>query len=394
MTTRNRLLAAGSTIALATGGLFFAAAPASAAPLAPECLAAQSELLTALGLAGVSPSAIAEINLALGNVVAAQAALDAVVNGHGAVVADLQAELELLKGERWLAVQAEADARANLGAALHAIATADHAVNLETGNLASAQEVEARWKAEVAAAVIDRDLKSAAVFEAQAAVDLAATTPDPDDDVAAAAAHAAAYSASVAADARWFALESELGKASQNVSDTQARLKAAIAAQKAVAAVDLDALRLAIDASVELSAELALEIDAVEGEIAAAGTLDPAVVAEATANLNAALAVLAELQILLNAPAADVVGLEALFDASLGACGVGVGGTAVTSIDLNLVVVPGTGGGQTVNRGLNVQTAAETTPAGGSDGLGFAGLLGLGAVAVVLGVRRRTRRTN
>ncbi|TDK27631.1 hypothetical protein E2F48_00345 [Arthrobacter crusticola] len=412
MTTRNRLLAAGSTAALAAGGLFFSAAPATAAPVTPECLSAQAEFLAALELAGVNADVLAELNLALEDVLTAQADLDALVDGQGAVVADLLADLAILERDLAAAPQVETDARAALAAAQGAIVTTQGEFDLATGLLDDAEDelategpglqllLEAALKAQVDA----REELRLANLELAAAVE----TEDPADNITAQARVDAAFDGLDLADEAVIEVQADLTALTKAVADAQARLTAATTALNAALAVNLTALQAAIDAAVQLQVDLPTEIAELQAEIAAAGNLDLEAVADATANLNAALAALVELQIVLNATAVDVTELEALFDASLGACGVGVGGPGTVVVDVDIVVGPGTGGGtgvvmpagtgggQTVNRGMNVQTAAETEAAGAAEGLGLAGLLagGLGVAAAAFGIRRKARHTN
>ncbi len=413
MTTRHRLLAAGSTAALAAGGLFFTAAPATAAPTA-ECLTAQAQFLAALELAGVNADIVAELDLALDDVLTAQAALDALVDGQGGITGELQVKLTAA-----LAVLGTEEGQAQaagiaLQLAVDAIAKADKdVINAQLALDTAVDVLDAEGPAlqvTIDDLVIIRDDAADDVVEAELAVQAAAVTPGTEDDVLAAGVLADAKVALATAEGNLDTVEAKLAVLVGAVTTAEGVLTAALAAQVKADAVDIAALEATL--ALELGQfQAALKIvDDLEAQLILAGDLDA--ITEATANLNAALAVLVELQVALDATAVDVTALEALFDASISACGVGGGtGTVVVDIDIVVavgtgtgtgtgVVVPavtggGTGGGQTSNRGMNVQTAAGTEAAGAAEGLGLAGLLaaGLGITATAFGIRRRAQRS-
>ncbi len=415
MTTRHRLLAAGSTAALAAGGLFFTAAPATAAPTA-ECLTAQAQFLAALELAGVNADIVAELDLALDDVLTAQAALDALVDGQGGITGELQVKLTAA-----LAVLGTEEGQAQaagiaLQLAVDAIAKADKdVINAQLALDTAVDVLDAEGPALqviIDDLVIIRDDAADDVVEAELAVQAAAVTPGTEDDVLAAGVLADAKVALATAEGNLDTVEAKLAVLVGAVTTAEGVLTAALAAQVKADAVDIAALEATL--ALELGQfQAALKIvDDLEAQLILAGDLDA--ITEATANLNAALAVLVELQVALDATAVDVTALEALFDASISACGVGGGtGTVVVDIDIVVavgtgtgtgtgtgVVVPavtggGTGGGQTSNRGMNVQTAAGTEAAGAAEGLGLAGLLaaGLGITATAFGIRRRAQRS-
>ncbi|WP_157940229.1 hypothetical protein [Arthrobacter ruber] len=448
------MLATGSTVALAAGGLFFSAAPASADLDSPECLAAQAAFIAALDGAGVDAGLLAELDIALDNVVTAQTALDALVNGSNGEQAQAQAALTaaelVLEG---LAVDLGL-VQGDLEAALALVAAADLEIGTAQGDLEAVVNAQAILVAD-AQADINAALRAQAdaaqlLADANLAVAAALLTPDDlTDDAAAAQLVANANLAITTANGLFTTATLDFNTAVETqtrlVGEAEAAVTVAVDARDAlILELDIAGLRAAVD---QLELDVAAQLGVVaelNAALIAAGDLDA--IAAAAANLEAALAVVAGLQVQLDGEALDLVALEALFDASISACGVvgTVGGPGVVEVVVDIdiivdnnnggvvgggtggvvgggtgtgtggsVVVEGGTGGTTVtnrggttgvggagntgaNRGVNIQTAAETEETGSAAGLGLLGLMtaGLGVAAATVGLRRKAQRTN
>jgi hypothetical protein len=454
MLTRNRMLATGSTVALAAGGLFFSAAPASADLDSPACLAAQAAFIAALDGAGVDAGLLSDLDIAIAAVVSAQDALDLAVGGTTQAQIDAQAELDLAEITLDDLIVDLGLAQGNLQAALQLVADAD--ADIEDAQLALGAVVTAQADL-VAAAEADLDLAIQAQLDAtadlavanQAVID-ATLTVGTDDDAAAALLVTAAVQAGVDANLAFATATTNLGLATtasaRAIAAADADVAAAVTARgDLLLELDIDGLTEAVDA-LELDVEAQLQVVAdLNTALIAAGETEA--IAAAALNLQAAIDALAALQVQLDGEALDLVALEALFDASIAACGVDgtVGGPGVVQVDVDIdivvdnnggtggsvvvdedtdggtdgsVVVGGgnggnvTSGGTTVtnrggttsggagtaraNRGVNVQTAAETEDTSSAAGLGLLGLMtaGLGVAAATVGLRRKAQNNN
>ncbi|MUK00672.1 hypothetical protein GM708_01225 [Vibrio cholerae] len=444
MLTRNRMLVTGSTVALAAGGLFFSAAPASADLDSPECLAAQAAFIAALDGAGVDAGLLAQLDVALDNVVAAQTILDGLVNGSTEAQIQAQAAIDAAELDlEGLALELGL-AQDDLEAALVIVATADLEVGAAQTELAAVVAAQAALvgaaQADVNVAVQAQNDAAELLRVANLAVEAALLTPDDPTDDATAAQLVIAANVAITDAADLFAtadadLDAAIAAQVQAVGIAEAAVATAVTERdNLILDLDVAGLTAAVD-QLELDVAAQLELVAeLNAALIAAGDLDA--IAAAAADLQAALDVVASLQIQLDGEALDLVALEALFDASISACGVvGTGGgpgVVEVIVDIDIINnngggnVGGTGGGTgagtggsvvvgggtTVtrggttgvggagstgtNRGVNVQTAAETQETSSAAGLGLLGLMtaGLGVAAATVGLRRKEQRNN
>lgn len=413
MHARKQLLAAGSTVTLVAGGLFFSAAPASAVHNSPECISAQSQFTAALHNAGLNADLEVELAVALQNLVDAQETLD-LLDVEGALTLE---ELEVLAAEALVKVREEqlpninAIINANAGAgsavgearALLEIVTdgefdqataealLELGINVEDFLLAAALDIPAITagvNAAVEAGIIDQaeaDVLLDAVADGELDEATVAALLDIDIDIS-----TDAFLLDPAVDR--VALEAALELVIEDlILDAEAQVEALLTSGDLTvilaAEADLEAL-LGID--LDLSALVNLQTQALAAQA----------VVQAQADLDAAIAAVNGLRVQLDALDIDLLELEALFDAAIEACtGVGAIGGGYDDDDEDHdnagggaggAVTTGGGAGGTggTNRGMNVQTAVSTA---GTDPAGIGALaagIGFMVVAGTLAARR------
>ncbi|WP_035775960.1 hypothetical protein [Arthrobacter sp. H5] len=166
MKTRSCLLSIGSSAALVGGSLFFAAAPATAAPDSPACISATSALNVVLDSATVDLALVQELKVSITAIEAAALELQAAFEAADLAAAPLYAEFETalqaaetaaatldqadIELAAAVAIQAQAEVR--LAAANAALIAAQEDGDNDLIAIAQA-EVDAATEAETAAAL-------------------------------------------------------------------------------------------------------------------------------------------------------------------------------------------------------------------------------------------------
>ena len=401
MHARKQLLAAGSTVTLVAGGLFFGAAPASAVHNSQECLTAQSQFTAALHTVELNGALEVELAFALQNLVNAQAALD-LLDVEGALTIEqinVQIAAALLPVEEQLPninaiinaegsvnsavgkAQAQLDA-ALAGSALDAQALLDLGIDLEDFLL----------DAEIDVAALTEDLNAAVAAGVLTQAEADSILVDVNDDgvltqpsidlLAEATIEVTLLEAEVDREA----LAAELQLIIDDLDLALADINTAVGLVAALESGDLAAI-VAAEAQIEALLGIDLDLSALlslQDQLLAAEAI-----LQAEADLDAAIAAVNGLRVQLDALDIDLLELEALFDAAIDTCtaggafGGGVGDGADDDGDDDDNGAGGVGGGGTTggavttgggaggtggtNRGMNVQTAvptASTDPAG------------------------------
>lgn len=420
MKSRKQLLAAGSTVTLVAGGVFFSAAPASAVHDSPECITAQSQFTAALHNAGINADLEVELAVALQNLIDAEETL-ALLTVEGALTLE---ELEVLVAEAM--VKLETEQLPNLNAIINAEGAAGSAVGeaqalLEAVLGGSIDQATADALLDLGINVEDFLLAAALNIDGlttaiNAAVTAGTLTQAQADVLLADLADGELTEANVAAllaveiDTNDYLLDAEV-----DLVALEEALRGVIAELELVVEADAATAQLVLEllANGDLEGLLALqtELDVLLGDIGLGALIDlqnqifaAQAILQAEADVAAAIAVVQGLMIQLEGLDIDLVELEALFEAAIEACtgaavgGVGGGGGAGGGADGGAdddddhdyanggSTTGGNKGGS--NRGMNVQTAvptASTDPAG----IGaLAAGLGFMVVAGTLAARR------
>lgn len=429
MKSRKRLLAAGSAVTLAAGGVFLSAAPASADHASSECLSAQSAFTAALHTVELNANLEVELTAALQNLVDAQGTLELLRAEDTLTRTEIEAQIAAVledtrvKVPQLPAIQALINANASGNSAVgQARALIDAAVDgpLDQATLEALAAAGVEPELFLLSPLLDEaDLEAAVV----AAVD--AGLPTGVDQALVAALLLDINNGDDVVSAANLTTLVALGLEVQDFETRQFDVAALEVALNGVVTVEEQEAALALVAALnagDITAilEAAAALDALTGanvDFAALVNLQTQLlkaqaVLDAQADLDAAIAAVNGLRVQLDALDIDLIDLKALFNTAIKACdgvstvgggndhnngdnGAGAGGAGGTTGGATTTAGATAGGAVTLaasgtNRGMNVQTAAATSTEPAGIG-GFAAGIGFMVVAAGTMAARRIR---